>query len=157
MTERDKITIGVAPDAAAAGIDAKKIVGEILDEVARKRAAGAYDDPRIARAERSNILLMKDGDEFVTRYLDCLRDLTQVDINDFDIREKRSGFLAKPLVKFKKTIWKILKFYTYRMWSQQNQANALLLSALEAVASKQRQEIDALKTRITELEKSLNK
>ena len=151
MEERDKITIGVAPDAAAGGVDAKQIVAEIVAEVERKRAAGAYDDPRIARAERSNILLMKDGDEFVSRYLDCLRDLTQVDINDFEIREKRGGFAGKILAKFKRAIWKLLKFYTYRMWSQQNQANALLLSALEAVASKQKQEIDALKKEIEKI------
>ena len=151
MTDREKIAIGVSPEAAAAGIDAKKIVAELLAEVERKRAAGAYDDPRIARAERSNILLMKDGDEFVSRYLDCLRDLTQVDVNDFEIREKRSGIIAKPLVAFKRTVWKLLKFYTYRMWSQQNQANALLLSALEAVATKQKQEIENLKKEIAEL------
>ena len=144
-----EIKIGTTPES---GIDAKKVVEEILAEVARKRAAGAYDDPRIARAERSNILLMKDSDEFVSRYLDCLRELTQVDINDFEIREKRAGAFAKPLVAFKRTVWKLLKFYTYRMWSQQNQTNALILSALEVVASKQRQEIDALKTRIAELE-----
>jgi len=152
MADKDTITIGIAPEAAA-GIDAKQIVAEIVAEVERKRAAGAYADPRIARAERSNILLMKDGDEFVSRYLDSLRDLTQVDINDFEIREKRGGVVGKTLAKFKKTVWKLLKFYTYRMWSQQNQANALLLSALEAVANKQRQEIEALKKEIAGLKK----
>ena len=147
MPERDKITIG------AEGVDARKVVEEILADVARKRASGAYEDPRIARAEHSNILLMKDGDDFLERYLDCLCELVQVDINDFDIRERRSGFASKPLLFVKKTIWKLLKFYTYRMWSQQNQTNELLLSALDVVASRQRQEIAALKTRLDELEK----
>ena len=154
MAEKDKITIGVSPEAVAEGVDAKQIVAELVAEVERKRAAGAYDDPRIARAERSNILLMKDGDEFVSRYLDCLRDLTQVDINDFEIREKRGGAIGKLLAKFKKAVWKLLKFYTFRMWSQQNQANALLLSALEAVANKQRREIEELKKEINELRNS---
>ena len=147
MPEREKITIG------AEGVDARKVVEEILADVARKRATGAYEDPRIARAEHSNILLMKDGDDFLERYLDCLCELVQVDINDFDIRERRSGFASKPLLFLKKTIWKLLKFYTYRMWSQQNQTNELLLSALDVVASRQRQEIAALKARLDELEK----
>jgi hypothetical protein len=158
MAEKQKITIGVETADGAAGaappVDARKIVDELLAEVARKRAAGAYEDPRIARAEHANILLMKDGDDFVERYLDCLCDLVQVDINDFDIRERRSGAAAKPLLFIKRALWKLLKFYTYRMWSQQNQTNELLLSALDVVASRQRQEIAALKARVEALEKN---
>ena len=42
-----------------------------------------------------------------------------------EIYERRARF-TKPLVVLKRAIWKLLKFYTYRLWSQQNQVNGLL-------------------------------
>ena len=49
----------------------------------------------------------------------------------------------------------MLKFYTYRMWSQQNQVNGLLLSALESGESKNQEKVDKLEKRIAVLEKKL--
>ena len=74
-----------------------------------------------------------------------------IDINDFEIYERRAR-LAKPLVILKKYIWKLLKFYTYRLWSQQNQVNGLLLAAVENIEEHYRSKIDALEKRVTELE-----
>ena len=136
----------------ADGVDAEKIVSEILARVAEKRAQGAYDDETVARAERNNILTMKDDEEFLDRYLACLRQVVPVDINDFPIVERRSFFA--PLSKaVKKVLWKLLKFYTFRLWSQQNQTNGVLLAAVETMHRRHKTEIEALKARIAELEK----
>ncbi|MBQ9726905.1 MAG: hypothetical protein IJV65_05295 [Kiritimatiellae bacterium] len=136
----------------ADGVDAEKIVAEILARVAEKRAQGAYDDETVARAERNNILTMKDDEEFLDRYLACLRQVVPVDINDFPIVERRSFFA--PLSKaVKKVLWKLLKFYTFRLWSQQNQTNGVLLAAVETMHRRHKTEIEALKARIAELEK----
>lgn len=140
-----KISIG------ADGIDAQKLVGQILEEVARKRKEGVYDEARIARAERNNLLTLKDDESFMEQYVLCLRQIVQVDINDFEIIEKR-GRLAPALIKLKKTIWKLLKFYTFRLWSQQNQTNALLLAAIEIMQARHKRETAELKSRIEKLE-----
>ncbi len=85
-------------------------------------------------------------------YLVCLRQIVPVDINDFEILERRSRFA--PVSKaIKKVIWKMLKFYTYRLWSQQNQTNGVLLAAVETLDRRYRKDIAALKARIAELEK----
>lgn len=143
--ETDKISIG------ADGIDAKAVVDDILARVEEKRKQGVYDEARVARAEKNNLLTLKDDESFMEQYLLCLRQIVPVDMNDFEIIEKRSRF-SGPLVKLKKTIWKLLKFYTFRMWSQQNQTNSLLLAAIEVMHSRQKREIAELKARIEQLE-----
>ena len=145
--ENPAISIG------ADGIDAGAVVAQIQAEVARKRAAGAYDEARVARAERNNLLTLKDDASFMEQYLLCLRQIVSVDINDFEIIEKRGRF-APALVRLKKAIWKLLKFYTFRLWSQQNQTNALLLAAVEIMETRHRREIAGLRERIAKLEGS---
>ena len=146
MNERNPgISIG------ADGVDAEKIVEEIRARVAEKRAQGVYDDETAARAERFNLLSMKDDEEFLDRYLACLRQVVPVDINDFPIVERRSA--VAPLSKaLKKILWKLLKFYTYRLWSQQNQTNGVLLAAVETMHRRHKEEVAALKARIAALE-----
>ena len=72
---------------------------------------------------------------------------------NFEIIEKRGRF-APALVRLKKAIWKLLKFYTFRLWSQQNQTNALLLAAVEIMETRHRREIAGLRERIAKLEGS---
>lgn len=135
----------------APGIDAAGIVQEIRATVERKRAEGVYADPRVARAEKSNLTHLQNDDEFFDFYMSCLRQAFIVDINDFQIVERRAR-LGKLLVAFKTAIWKLLKFYTYRLWTQQNQINGLLLSALESSEQKHRARVKALEERIAHLE-----
>ena len=135
----------------ADGIDVHKVVEEILASVADKRAQGVYDEQLAARAEKNNLLTIKDDEAFMDQYLVCLRQIVPVDINDFEILERRSRFA--PVSKaIKKVIWKMLKFYTYRLWSQQNQTNGVLLAAVETLDRRYRKDIAALKARIAELE-----
>jgi len=139
----------------APGVDVDAVVREIQAEVARKAEQGLYDDARIARAERTNRVNLRDDREFLTFYLHTLREAAFVDINDFEIRERRARF-APLLVRLKTTIWKLLKFYTYRMWSQQNTVNGLFVTGLESMHEQTSEKIKALETRIAELEKKLS-
>lgn len=138
----------------AEGVDVGQIVAELQAAVDRKMADGTYSDARVARAERTNLINLRGGEDFVAFYLTCLRDSVFVDIADFEIREQRK-FLAKPLVALKKVIWSLLKFYTYRLWSQQNQVNGLLVTAIEAVEEKASRTTRQLEARVAELEKRL--
>jgi len=131
---------------------AEQAMAEIRAAVARKQALGAYRDARIARAEQSNLAQLQDDEAFLRYYLECLRQAVFVDINDFEIRERRrlgSGLL----VLAKRALWKILKFYTYRLWSQQNQVNGLLVTALEGLENRTRRRLDDLEKRLAELER----
>ena len=136
------------------GIDAEAIVAELKARVEEKRAQGAWDDPRIARAEKHNLLNLKDDEEFLSNYLACLRQIVQVDINDFEIYERRPRF-AKFFVKLKKGIWSLLRFYTYRLWSQQNESNSILFSAIELLSQRGADRTRRLEKRVAELERAL--
>lgn len=145
--ETTQPTIRIGAD----GIDVHRIEEQILASVAEKRARGVYDDAAVARAERNNLLTLKDDESFMERYLLCLRQIVPVDINDFEILERRSRLA--PLSKaVKRTIWKLLKFYTYRLWSQQNQTNDVLLAAIEIMDRRHKKEVAELKARIEALE-----
>ena len=149
--KKEKIVADKMFEIGADGIDVEKIVSEISEEVARKIDAGVYRDARVARAEKTNLVNLKDDESFLRFYLECLRNAAFVDINDFTIRERRRAFGAL-LVALKKVVWKILKFYTYRLWTQQNQVNGLLVSAIEAVDEKYRNRIGDLEKKIECLE-----
>jgi len=134
-------------------IDAEDIVAQVQKKVEQNMEDGIYQDPTIAAAEKHRLINVKGIEDFTPYFMSCLKASINIDINDFEIVEKRSK-LSKVLVKFKTLIWKSLKFYTYRMWSQQNYVNSLLLSALETVEQNHRIQIESLEKRITELEKS---
>lgn len=138
----------------APGVDAASIVREIQETVRQKAEQGVYADARIARAERTNLINLRDDEGFLTFYLTALREAAFVDINDFDIRERRARF-APALVRLKKTIWSLLKFYTFRMWSQQNTVNGLFVTGLESMHEQTNARIRKLEDRIAELEKKL--
>ncbi len=147
MNEETEPFIRIGAD----GVDVHALEKEILESVAKKRAAGVYDDEITARAERNNLLTIKDDDEFLECYIRCLHQIVTVDINDFEIVERHSS--VAPLMKaLKKVIWKLLKFYTFRLWSQQNQTNGLLLAAVEITNRRSEKRIKALEDRIRELE-----
>jgi hypothetical protein len=135
----------------ADGIDVHKVEEDILAAVADKRARGVYDDDLVARAERNNLLTLKDDESFMEQYLVCLRQIVPVDINDFEIPRRHSP-LAPLSTALKKVIWKLLKFYTYRLWSQQNQTNNVLLAAIEIMDRRHKKEVADLKARIEALE-----
>lgn len=137
----------------ADGVKVEEIMAGIKAAVADKAARGAYRDMRIARAERANLVNLSDDESFLKYYLECLRDAVFVDINDFEIRERRR-FGSAFLVALKKIIWNILKFYTYRLWSQQNQINGLLVTAIESLDEKYRARSETLERKLSALDKT---
>lgn len=143
-------------DIRAPGVDTAAIVREIQDAVTRKNEQGLYADARIARAERTNLVNLRDDEGFIGFYLTALREASSIDINDFDIRERRASAYAPLLVRLKKTIWSLLKFYTYRLWSQQNMVNGLFVTGMESMNEQTTSRIKQLEARVAELEKKLN-
>lgn len=141
-------------EVGADGVDAGKIMADIHEAVQAKMQSGVYAGVQLARAERFNLVNLKKDESFFEFYMDSLREAVSVDINDFEIHERRA-IMAPVLVRLKKTLWNLLKFYTYRLWSQQNQVNGLLLSATEELDRKYRDRIKALEARLAQLESRL--
>ena len=135
----------------AEGIDTARVVGEIQKSVEEKIRDGIYPDPEIARAERHNLKNLQTQDAFMDYYMNCLRQAAYIDINAFEIRERRS-FFAPALIALKKVIWKLLVFYPYRLWSQQNQVNGLLVAAVDGMDRKNVRKIQELEARVAALE-----
>lgn len=138
----------------ADGINAEAIVREIRETVEQKVRDGLLPDPAAARAERHNLAYLRDQDSLMEYYMACLREAVYVDINDFEIHERRR-FGAGALKALKTTIWKLLKFYTYRLWSQQNQANGLLVAAVDGIDQKLSRKVSEQEARIQALEEKL--
>ena len=107
-------------------VDVSAIVASVRERVRRKMEAGEYADPRIAQTERHNLANLVNADEFFDYYVECMRETVQVDINDFEIKERRQRF-SFLLILFKRIVWNLLKYYTYLIWSQQNKVNAMLI------------------------------
>ena len=141
-------------EVGAQGVDVERIVADIREKVAARMRNGEYPDPAISRAELANLANLRNEDEFLDFYLNCLRDSCYVDINDFEIVERRAIF-RRGSIALKKSIWKLLKFYTYRLWSQQNQINGLFLSTVELTDNRYRDKIRLLEERVAAIEKRL--
>jgi hypothetical protein len=135
----------------AEGVDVAALMADIRAAVARKTSEGVYNDLRVAVAEKTNLDRIKDQDDFFALYLESLREAVVIDINDFPITERRRS-IAPFLVRFKKALWSMLKFYTYRLWSQQNQVNTMLLALAEELDDRYKRRIEALEARVRELE-----
>lgn len=137
----------------APGLDVDRLVADLQATADRKMKDGVYADARVARAEKTNLVHLRGSDDFITFYLACLRDAVFIDISDFEIHERRR-FCGPVLVALKRTLWKLLKFYTYRLWSQQNQVNGLVVTALQGMEEQSAARIAALEKRLAELEKA---
>ena len=135
----------------ATGVDTEAIVREAEATVARKREDGTYSAAGLDGKQPVNPLVFKNDEAFLAFYLESLRDTAFVDISDFEIEERRPRF-NRLLIRLKRSIWGLLKFYTYRLWSQQNQINGLLLSAIEGIHERNQEEISQLKARLAELD-----
>jgi hypothetical protein len=100
-----------------------------------------YDLSRIAALELGSI---KSEADFFDYLLKVIQQTWDIDIGDFPIYPK-GGILGAPAVWLKKVIWKLLKFYTYRLFSQQKEFNCQMANAISSLNSKLDKEIAALK------------
>ncbi len=119
----------------AEGIDVQKIMGKIRKRVDEKKAAGVYDKYNLDDITRLEVSEAKSDEDFLRYYLKIIRRTYMLDIDDFDIPSKR-GILGKPVVWLKKIIWHLMKFYTYRMFTQQREFNLQIVHTLAALNRK---------------------
>lgn len=138
MTD-DKFKIGTE------GVDAEGVMAEVRRRVEAKRARGVYNQFSLADAgHEHDTIALKQGNEYFDYYLKSLLLASEIDINDFEIASK-SPLFGRPVVWLKKLIWKLLKFYTFRLFSQQRDFNArvaVILQGMDRRYSRKLAELD---------------
>ena len=122
------------------GVDTDDIMRRIRERIEQKRAAGVYDRYNLTGITKLEVAEAKSEEDFLRYSLKMLQRTHEIDIADFPIPNKGGPFgWLEVLVK--KVLWYLLKFYTWRMWTQQREFNAQVVNTLRALNRK----IDDLK------------
>jgi hypothetical protein len=117
------------------GMDVEEIVRAVKERVEKKRAAGVYKKYNLVGITRLEIAQAKSEEDFLRYHLKSLRKSWEIDIGDFEIPSK-GGLSGRPAVWLKKVIWNLLRFYTFRMFTQQRDFNLQVVNTLQALNAK---------------------
>ena len=128
----------------ADGVDIAAIQREIEERVTRKKEAGVYDRYDLSRVAALELSGVKSEADFLEYSLKVIQQTWDLDIGDFPIYSK-GGILGAPAVFMKKVVWKLLKFYTYRLFSQQKEFNCQVVNAIVSLNRKLDAELAKLK------------
>ena len=115
-------------EVGAEGVDVEKIMRGIQARIEEKKKAGYYDQYDLSGIPRLELENIDSEEEFLNYYMEILQRTCDVNIGDFPIRNE-GGLLGGVEVIVKKTIWKLLKFYTYRLFTQQKEFNCQVTNA----------------------------
>ncbi len=138
----------------ASGVNTDSASQEIIEEAAKRHTSATFPMQRLMESKVQSPAGFANNTAFIQALLATLHDTAFVDISDFEIIERRQRW-SRPLIALKKTIWSMLRFYTYRLWSQQNEINGFLLAALQGIHEDSNDRINALEKRVAELESQL--
>lgn len=116
-------------------MDVEEIVRAVKQRVEKKRAAGVYKKYNLVGITRLEIAQAKSEEDFLRYHLKSLRKSWEIDIGDFEIPSK-GGLLGRPAVLLKKLIWHLLRFYTFRMFTQQRDFNLQVVNTLQSLNAK---------------------
>lgn len=116
-------------------VDIKAIMKDIETRVAEKKAQGVYNQYNLDRVTKLEIDNIKSDLEYLEWLLKVVNQSWDINIGDPQIVSK-GGLLGKPVVWLKKIIWQMLKFYTYRLFSQQKEFNSQVVMGLGLLAKR---------------------
>ncbi|EKD27426.1 MAG: hypothetical protein ACD_79C00726G0001 [uncultured bacterium] len=134
-------------------IKVSEIMKEINSCIKLRKELGVYDHHDFSRLTQINLQKISDKDLYLSEHLKALKNSWAVDINDFEILTKQSGILRILEVLLKKVIWKMLKFYTYRLFVQQREYNFQLSNAVHNINNLYSSKIDELNSLLIQLKK----
>jgi len=130
----------------------EELCEEVEKAILEKEQKGVYDQFDITELVDFDVLSIKHESQFLEYYLKAIKRSWAIDINDFEIPAKPgiSGYGERI---FKKIIWHCLKFYTYRLFSQQREFNSQATHTLIALHEDYNRQIEELKSRLDQLKK----
>ena len=138
------------------GVDVRAIVARIQARVEEKRQAGVYDRYNLSAIKAIEMDNLKSDEAYLDYYLRTIWRAADIDLGDFAIPSKTPVF-GKPVVLLKKIIWKLLKFYTFRLFSQQKDFNAKMVSVVEGLNRKIDRKTAILEDKIENMKLKLEK
>ncbi len=138
----------------APSLDAEALVREVRERAERKRASGAYEGLDDAGAASLDLEQELGEEDFLRYYLKVVERLSDVNYGDFEIVSKGGAF-GRMEVLLKKSIWKLMRFYTYRLFSQQREFDCQVAEALQCHYRWSRGEIDRLRREVESLRRRL--
>lgn len=112
----------------ADGVDVEKIMADIKKRIEEKKKAGVYEKYDLSGVSRLEVENLKNEEEFLNYYSEILQRTCDIHIGDFKIQNE-GGFFGLVEVFAKKIMWKLLKFYTYRLFTQQKEFNCQVTNA----------------------------
>lgn len=133
-------------------VDIDKIMQEVKGRVERKKKAGVYDKYNLKGLVAGEIGQLHNEEDFLNYYMELILHTCDIDIGDFEIPSKGTIF-GKPLAKLKRLIWIMLRFYTYRLFSQQKEFNFQLVNTLKSLNKKLDDRVKELEAKIAESKK----
>jgi len=136
----------------APALDAESLANEVRERVRRKKEAGAYKEYDLSGVTSLDYEKELGEEDFLRYHLEVVERLSDVNYGDFEIVSKGGPF-GKAELLLKKAIWKLLRFYTYRLFSQQREFDCQVSEALQSHYRWSRQEIDRLTRELEELRK----
>ena len=114
------------------GPEMESIYEDIRKAVEEKEKKGIYALHSLEGDKTADFLDLQDDGQFLEYYLKVIKRSWAVDINDFEIQMKK-GFKGRAEWALKKLIWSLLKFYTYRIFSQQIEFNSQIKNTVLAM------------------------
>ena len=112
----------------ADGINVEEIMTKIRERIEEKKKAGVYDQYDLSGISRLELENIASEEEFLNYYTEILQRTCDINIADFPIVNE-GGVLGRIEVIVKKILWKLLKFYTYRLFTQQKEFNCQVTDA----------------------------
>ena len=114
----------------------EKLTARALDEVAQKleqlENAGVYSRNNLAEKEYADLAQIRNNAEYIEHDLKIMKRSWDIDMGDFEIRRK--GGLRGTLEYWtKKICWSLMKFYSFRMFTQTKAYNLQAVTALSSL------------------------
>ncbi len=134
--------------------DINEINEEIMNNISEKEKNGIYDFND--KKTEIDFLDIKNEDQFMKYHINIIQETWAIDINDFDIPAGK-GIKGKMFVLLKKIIWKLLKFYTYRLFSQQIEFNSQVRNSITAINTNFSKKFDKIRSELENIKKEINK
>lgn len=133
------------------GIDRGQLLARVRERVAKRRGDETAVGFVNARESAVKITPLESGEEILDFYLKTIVDSSRIDINDFEIPGEDT-LLGRWETRLKKLIWKLMKFYTFRLFSQQNDFNGRVALILEGMNRKYSRRLEKLAEKVHSLE-----
>ncbi len=125
-------------------LDMEAVDREIHFQIKQRQELGVYEHYDLTKVTHLLLRDIRDPGEFFRQHLAAIVRSWAIDINDFEIIRKKEGILGNLEILLKKVIWKLLKFYTYRLFSQQREHNFQISNTVTLMEKHYREKLSAL-------------